>query len=63
MNQALGYGLCNDGFSAAFGHGGFGGSNGFADPSGRPAFGFTRNYFGHPDPVERRACAILAVLQ
>ena len=62
MNQALGYALGTGGFPGAFGHGGFGGSSGFADPESRLAFGFTRNYYGHPDPVERLARAVLAAL-
>ena len=62
MNQALGYNLGNGGFPGGFGHGGFGGTSGFADPESGLAFGFTRNYFGHPEPVERLARAILAAL-
>jgi len=48
--QALGYSL--GGFSpACFGHGGYGGSTGWADPEHRLAFGFTRNFFSPHDPL------------
>jgi len=48
--QALGYGL--GGFTpACFGHGGYGGSQGWADPENRVAFGFTRNFFSPHDPL------------
>jgi CubicO group peptidase (beta-lactamase class C family) len=48
--QALGYGL--GGFTpACFGHGGYGGSQGWADPENRLAFGFTRNFFSPHDPL------------
>ena len=59
----LGYQNASGGFPQGFGHGGFGGSAGFADPEHRLALGFTRNLFGHPEPVQRIANAVLDALK
>jgi CubicO group peptidase (beta-lactamase class C family) len=55
----LGYSMDTSLFPAAFGHGGAGGSLGFAEPASGLAFGFTRNRFDH-DPTLPR---ILETLQ
>jgi CubicO group peptidase (beta-lactamase class C family) len=41
------------GDATAFGHGGYGGSNGFANPRLKLAVGFTRNLFNKADTFRR----------
>jgi CubicO group peptidase (beta-lactamase class C family) len=52
--RGLGYGLQgpDDDPGAVFGHGGYGGSNGFADRRQRLAIGFTRSLMGGPSVQE-----------
>jgi CubicO group peptidase (beta-lactamase class C family) len=54
MRQALGYQLGSPFSASSFGHSGYGGSRGFADPDSKLAVGFTRNRFfagGEDSPV------------
>jgi CubicO group peptidase (beta-lactamase class C family) len=55
----LGYGLAG----TAFGHGGYGGSLGLADPAAGWAIGFTRNRFGEDNSAQIVLDAVKAELQ
>jgi CubicO group peptidase (beta-lactamase class C family) len=60
--QALGYGL--GGLSPeSFGHAGFGGAIGFADPKSGYAVGFTRNHFSSHDPLKEIFETLKAAIQ
>ena len=46
----------------AFGHGGYGGSLGFADPRSRFVFGLTKNHFSNQDTTHQIACEVRRLL-
>jgi CubicO group peptidase (beta-lactamase class C family) len=67
MCVGLGYHLGNTTSSmgtraSAFGHGGYGGSLGFADPRYRFAFGLTKNHFSNQGASHQIACDVRRVL-
>jgi CubicO group peptidase (beta-lactamase class C family) len=69
----LGYGLGGDpaqggdvamGSTSAFGHGGYGGSLGFADPERRLSFGLTKNLMkAVSDPTQTTAYKVAAAIR